>query len=127
MGRSRRGDKERSKEQILKYENQKLRRQISSLRKQLARVDLDRYSQVRDIVEEHYANEEVEINTQDMLESLKDVWKCRECPDGYLEIIIYSKMGNPYYFRQCSNCSHRTKSQLHTPSVRGLIKPPRIK
>lgn len=127
MGKNRRGDKERSREQELKFENHKLRRQVSSLRKQLARLDLDRYSQVRDIVEEHYANEEVEQNTQHMLESLKNTWKCRECHSGHLEINIYTKMGDPWYFRQCNNCSHRTKSQIYTPSVKGIVKPPKEK
>lgn len=123
MSKGRRGDKERSREQELKFENRKLRREVSSLRKQLARLDLDRYSQVRDIVQEHYADEEVELNTQDMLESLKNTWKCHECSDGHLEINIYSKLGEPWYFRQCNNCTNRTKSQPHTPNVKGPVRP----
>lgn len=141
MGKARRGDKERSKEQELKYENREfrrrerdkdheikqLRREVGSLRKQLARIDLDRYAQVRDIVEEHYANEEVEQNTQDMMASLKSVWKCHECADGHLEINIFSKMGEPWYFRHCNNCDNRTKSQVYTPNVKGIVKTAPVK
>lgn len=122
MSKSRRGDKERSREQELKYENQKLRREISGLRKQLARLDLDRHSYVRDIVEEHLADEDIVISTQDMLESMKNEWKCRECHSGFLEITLYSKMGQPWYFRKCNNCPHRTTSKAYTPEVKGIIK-----
>ncbi len=123
MGKSRRGDKERSREQELKYENHKLRRQVSSLRKQLARIDLDRYSHVKDMVEEHLSHEEAQ-SAQEMLESMKNTWRCHECSNGFLEIILYTKMNETWYFRKCSHCSHRTKSQIYTPSVKGLIKQP---
>lgn len=122
MGKTRRGDKERSREQELKYENQKLRRTVSSLRKQLARIDLDRYSHVRDMVEEHLADQEEVVTTEDMLKSMKNEWQCRECNGGHLEITLYGKMGQTWYFRKCNNCPHRTKSQIYTPSVRGIIK-----
>lgn len=124
MGKSRRGDKERSREQELKYEVHKLRRQVSSLRKQLARVDLDRYSHIKDIVQEHMLQEEA-VSAQDMLEKEKQAWRCHEggCV-GFLEIILYTKMSETWYFRKCSHCSNRTKSQTYTPSVRGIIKQP---
>lgn len=124
MGKSRRGDKERSREQELKYENQKLRREISSLRKQLARIDLDRYVHVKTIVEEHYAQEEVEQNTQDMLASLKNKWQCNECGHGYLEINLYTRLDGTFYYRKCNNCDHRTKSQKYDENtVTGIMKP----
>lgn len=124
MGKSRRGDKERSREQELKYENQKLRREVSSLRKQLARIDLDRYAHVRDIVQEHYAEEEVEQNTQDMLASLKNKWQCHECGIGHLEINLYTRADDTFYYRHCNNCSNRTKAQKYDPqSVTGIMKP----
>lgn len=124
MGKTRRGDKERSNEQRLKYENNKLKREVSSLRKQLARLDLDRHSYVNDIVQEHLANESEEFSTQDMLDSMKNTWKCRICNEGHLEINLYGKMGDTWYYRKCSNCDHRTKSQIYTPSVKGIIKEP---
>lgn len=121
MGKSRRGDKERSKEQELKHENQTLRRQVSSLRKQLARLDLDRHSYVKEMVEEHLADQQDIVTTQDMLESMKNEWKCDTCNSGYLIVYPYAKMGETWYYRRCSNCPYRTKSQVYSPSVRGII------
>lgn len=122
MGKSRRGQKERSREQELKYENSKLRRDVSSLRKQLARIDLDRHSYVRDIVEEHLAGEEQSIDSTHLLEKMKARWKCHECHEGHMEIFVYSKIGQPWYYRQCSNCPNRTKSQPHHKNVEGIKK-----
>ena len=124
LGKTRRGHKERSKEQELKYENQKMRREISSLRKQLARLDLDRYSYVKDIVDEHLSENNEEITTTQMLASMKNTWQCKECGIGYLEIILYGGPGGSmHYYRQCNNCSHRTKGQKYDPdTVRGIVK-----
>lgn len=125
LSRSSRGDKEYSRLQQALHENGRLKREISKLRKQLARLDLDRHSYVKDIIDEHYAQEIQEETTGKMLERLKDEWKCHECHVGYLEISMYSKMGAPWYFRQCNNCPHRTKSQVYNPEkVQGPIKNP---
>lgn len=126
MGKTRRGHKEFSKEQELRYENHKLRRQISSLRKQLARLDLDRHDYVKTIVDEHLAQEEQET-TEKMLHRLKEEWRCKECGIGYLEINLYNKPDDVYYYRKCSSCPHRTKSQVYSPSVRGIMKEPKPK
>lgn len=122
LGKSRRTDKERSREQTLSNENKKLKRELATLRKQIARLDLDRYSTIKDMVEEHHMEDKAE-HTESLLESLKQQWKCRECTIGFLGIIMYTKMGNPWYFRKCSNlsCNNRTKSQKYTSEVRGLI------
>lgn len=123
MSKSTRGDKEYTRLQQALHENARLKREISSLRKQLARLDLDRHGYVKDIIDEHFAREEQEETTGKMLERLKNEWKCRECHDGYLEISLYSKLGEAWYFRQCNNCPHRTKSQKYNPeNVLGPIK-----
>lgn len=124
MGKTRRGEKEKSKERRLVHENQKLKREISSLRKQLARIDLDRHDYVKNIVEEHYAKEDAEDNTHKMLESMKNYWKCHECKSGYLEINLYTRMDGVFYYRQCSECSNRTKSQKYDENVTGIHKQP---
>lgn len=123
MSRSTRGGKEYTRLQEVMHENKKLRKEISSLRKQLARLDLDRHDYVKTIVDEHFASEEREESTTKMLERLKNAWKCHNCGDGFLEIHLYSKMGEPWYFRQCSCCPNRTKSQRYDPDkVDGPIK-----
>lgn len=147
MGKSRRGSKELSKEQELKYEgkelrnhirdlegiirelekdNRNLRRQMAGSRKELAKIDLDRYSYVREIVEEHLSLEEESMDSTRLLEKMKAKWKCLECHSGHLEIILYTKMGQTWYWRQCSECENRTKSQPHHPGVEGIPKESQI-
>lgn len=121
MGRSNRGDKEYSRLQQALYENGKLKREISSLRKQLARLDLDRHSYVKDLVEKSYELEE-ELEGKKVLKKLEKQWTCHECARGILEIHIYTKPEGPWYYRRCSNCAHRTKSQPYVQAVSGILK-----
>ena len=123
MGKARRGDKEFSREKRLIHENRILKRQVSSLRKQLARLDLDRYSSAKEAIEQSY-QEDRQQEGRDILDRLKQEWRCKEpgC-DGYLEIILYNKIDSTWYYRKCNGCPHRTKSQKYNPSeVKGIIK-----
>lgn len=123
MSRSTRGDKEYTRLQEALHENGKLKRENASLRKQLARLDLDRHSYVKDIVDEHLANEERGETTLEMVERLKEEWRCHECKTGFLEVIPFSKAGKTWYIRQCNNCTHRTQSKPYDPqNVKGPLK-----
>lgn len=121
MGKNTRGQKEFSKERKLAYENSRLKRQVSSLRKQLARLDLDRHGYVKEIIEEHYQLEEAQEG-QDILEKVQKEWECHECRQGFLEICVYNKPDGTWYYRKCSNCVHRTASQKYSPTVKGIRK-----
>jgi hypothetical protein len=121
VGKTRRGYKEYTREQKLAYENKRLKREVSSLRKQLARIDLDRFGHVKELIEKSYQMEE-ELEGRQILEKLKESWKCRDCNVGYLEIILYNRPDSTFYYRQCTNCPHRTKSQRWSPQVPGIIK-----
>jgi regulator of replication initiation timing len=121
VGKNRRGSKEYSKEQELVYENRKLRREIGHLRKQLARVDLDRYTHVKDIIEKSYRMEE-ELEGQKILQRLRAEWKCHECERGFLQIVTYNRPDATFYYRLCNVCAHRTKSQRYNPGVPGILK-----
>ncbi len=121
MGKTKRSDKEYTKEQRLVKENQALKREILSLRKQLARVDISRLDIAKEILEE---SQDSSRDGQHILERLKQEWKCRE-PEckGYLEIIIYSKIDQLWYYRKCNDCFNRTKSKKYDKSsVKGIIK-----
>ena len=120
MGKSKRADGEISREQRLVKENQGLKRENARLRKLLARVDLDRYGQVREIIEEHYSERKDE--GQEILDKMKEEWRCRKCEAGYLEIFLFNKINSTYYYRKCNSCPNRTKSKKHTPDVKGIIK-----
>lgn len=143
MRKNTRGHKEYTKEQSLKHEGKelrshikeleaqvreqgkeitRLRRQSAGSRKQLARMDLDRHAYVTEIVQEHLVDEQESIDSTVLLEKMKSKWSCHKCQGGQLEIILYSKMGQPWYFRQCSGCSNRTESKPHHPGVEGIKK-----
>jgi hypothetical protein len=124
LGRNTRGEKELSQLQQIRKENDRLKREVSNLRKQLARLDLDRHSYVHEIVQEHLAKEDAEETTMQMLQRLKNEWKCERCGIGFLEINLYSKAGDAWYYRKCCNvnCDHRTIGKKYSKEVRGIIK-----
>jgi hypothetical protein len=129
LGKTKRSDKEYSREQKLAYENKQLKKEVSSLRKQLLRLDIDRYSTLKDTIEKHYKEDQEHAQTgQNMLDKLKRDWACRECEDGTLEIFTYNRVESTYYYRICSNaprCKNRTKSQRYDPDlVKGIVKKP---
>lgn len=122
MGKSRTDRNGLTREQRLFQENRVLKRQIQKLNKKLARIDLDRYEQVREIIEEHCI-EENKNEGQEILEKMKQEWKCHECDTGYLEIIVFNKINDVWYMRRCNNCLNRTKSQKYDPKiVKGILK-----
>jgi len=57
-----RGNKEYTTEQRLKKENKQLKRRITKLRKQLDRIPLKLYDNIRETIERHDAEELSELN-----------------------------------------------------------------
>ena len=115
------GKKEVDQLQRLKSENKTLKRELSQIRKQMARIDLDRFDTLREMIEENQTTEEPEFGAN-FLDNLKKTWLCNDCRQGHLEIILYNKVDSTWYYRKCSNCPNRTKSQKYFPSVQGIIK-----
>ena len=111
------GDKELSQLQTLKKENEKLKKQVAQLRKQLARLDIDRYSNLKDLLEDHYEQEDMKVA---LGEKAKQKWKCHECPEGTLKLVIITRKDGAFYFRKCSSCSKRTKTQRYHENVEGV-------
>ena len=125
MGKARTDKNGHTREQKLLHENQQLKKQISSLRKQLARIDLDRYSTVRDMIEEHYQEDKLETG-REILENLRKQWACNVCHNGHLEIFVYNRAGQTHYYRICSNapdCTNRTLSKPYdAANVAGIMR-----
>jgi hypothetical protein len=125
MGKSRKDRYGNNREQRLQYENEKLKKTISQLRKQIARIDIDRSSDIKEIVNKHYQQEEAEKYAEkerESLEELKRAWQCSKCGTGFLEIILLNKMNDLCYYRKCNECQNRTKLQKYNKNVRGIIK-----
>lgn len=126
MGRSKRGDKEYTKEQRLVKENRQLKQELAHLRKQISRLDVNRFETVREMCADYEEKQRFEENVGPIgqnLESLKKEWSCRDCKVGWLEIILYSKLGQTFYYRKCNSCDNRTRGQRYDEnSVKGLKK-----
>lgn len=116
-----RGDKEFTELQRLKHENQKLRRENGRLQKVLGRIDVDRFNNLKELVNLH-AKEAKAEEDEKSLERLKKKWTCYECGKGYLRLVIFPKWDGDYYYRKCSNvyCGHRTKAQRYSDKVEGI-------
>jgi len=124
VSKNTRGVKEFTREQRLSKENKQLKRELNHLRKQIARLDVDRFETMKRLSDQDESErfEENVGSVNSNIEDLKKEWSCRACESGWLEITIYSKVGETFYFRKCSNCFKRTKGQRYTANVRGIIK-----
>lgn len=126
MGKTTRGIKEFTREQKLIKENRQLKRELAHLRKQIARLDGDRFETLKQIVAESEESQRFQENMGPIssnIETLKKDWACRECATGFLEIVLYSKLGSTQYYRKCNSCNHRTKGKRYdSESVKGIIK-----
>ena len=126
MARNTRGAKEFTKEQRLIKENRQLKRELAHLRKQISRLDLEGLESAKQMVFDQ--EEDVRLNEtvgepSAELERLKRIWACNDCKVGWLEITLYSKTGQSWYFRKCNSCHKRTRGQRYDEqSVRGIIK-----
>ena len=124
MGKYKRSDKEYAREKQLSHENKNLKVEIVRLRKLLSQAGLDSYEDLKRVIETHSIDNGPK-NSKDVADRLKEDWRCTGTPgcEGYLEIVIFNKIDQEYYFRKCSNCFHRTRSQKYNSNtVKGIIK-----
>lgn len=120
MGRRNRyADKELDQLEKLKYENKRLKKQISSLRKQLQRIDIDRHDNLRDLIDK-FALEDHEEEIKAQKEKLKKQWECHECGVGFMMIHPVVRQDGTFYYRKCTECSNRTKLKPYTKDVKGI-------
>lgn len=126
MARNTRGSKEFTREQRLVKENRQLKRELSHLRKQISRMDLEGLEAAKQMVFDHEEKDRLNLELGEPvsnLEALKKEWACKESNcTGYLEINLYSKLTETWYYRRCMVCNKRTKSQRYGPNVRGIVK-----
>lgn len=118
--RTRRSGKEYDQLDKLKHENSKLKREIGVLRRQLQRVDFDRYSNLHELVNKQRKESLAEEN-EAKRESLMKEWQCHSCGKDYLRINIWNHpVKGVMYFRKCNTCSHRTEMKPYTKDVKGI-------
>jgi hypothetical protein len=110
--------KEQDDLQRLKRENEKLKKHVSSLRKQLARIDIDRYENIQDLIHK-YDKQEVEETLEKNKKIQEDKWKCHKCQDGTLRLKIIDRSDGMFYYRKCDNCPNRTVLKKWNENVEG--------
>ena len=91
----------------LKHENQKLKRQISQLRKQLSRLDLSKYNNIKELVDKQESEDKEEAK-QEHQEQIKKIWECFECRNDCLLMVTFERRDGVFYYRKCNSCGHRT-------------------
>jgi hypothetical protein len=128
VAKNTRGVKEFTREQRLAKENIQLKRELSYLRKQISRLDLEGLEAAKQALFDREEKERISEDLGDSnsnLEQLKKTWKCNSCQNGWLEITTYHKAGETWYYRRCSDpaCKKRTVGQRYNEqSVRGILK-----
>jgi len=127
LGKSRRGNKEYTREQRLVKENRVLKRELSHLRKQISRLDLEGLEAAKQMCFDHEEKERLnqEIGEPNSnLEDLKKKWACnKNACLGWLEIVLYPKLGVTWYYRKCCSCNNRTLGKRYdSENVKGIIK-----
>lgn len=118
LGKSRTNKSGFTREQQLAKENKDLKRENNRLRKFLVRFE--NYDHVKDILEED--QEERIKETQMVLEDLKKMWSCHKCSEGVLEITLYQRLSQTYYYRSCDSCGKRTPGKPYNSDVKGIFR-----
>lgn len=125
MGKSKRSDKEFTREQRLIKQNKQLKQELKYLRKQLSKIDDGRLDTIKEMCLDYEEGERIQEDLGDpnsSMEALKKEWTCNKCNEGWLEITLYSKLGETFYYRKCSQCDNRTKGQRYdSASVKGIL------
>jgi len=116
MNKIKRGTKEYNRLQETLHENKRLKKTISKLRKQISRLDLDRYHNLKEIIEKHDRENQGESLAKAEAK-IRKIWECWKCRVGVLIQIPINKCGTEYYFRKCNNCDYRTKMKRMNDEV----------
>ena len=117
MKRRKYADGEQDQVQKIRSENKRLKLQISQLRKQLSRVDLDRFQNIKELLDSQ-DKEEHDIAAEAKNKTLAEQWKCWKCDSGHLRLIIIDRRDGPHYSRNCDYCKNRTRMKKYHDKVK---------
>ena len=84
MKRRKFSGKEEDQLQRLKRENDRLKKEVSSLRKQFKRIDLDKFTNLKELADSHSRMEKLEAAQVEE----KSNWSCKECGRGVLRLVM---------------------------------------
>lgn len=109
MANKDRGDKDDDLRR-LKLENQKLRRQVSALRKQLSRASTDENN--KELLEAQDRQDQ-EFEVEVAKKKLFDKWKCKVCGKDSLRVVMFGRPDGDFYFRRCPTCNNKTRMKRY--------------
>jgi rubrerythrin len=112
-------DKEFDLLQKLKAENKKLKRENSRLKKELSKIDLDRYNNLKELVEVQRKEDKI-IHEEEKKQILKERWECFKCGEDALRLMIFNRLDGVFYYRRCPTCGHRTKMKKYKEGIEGF-------
>lgn len=119
MSRRRRyADGELDELQYLKDRLKKQAREISKLRKQISRFDLDRFQSFKEALDRIDEIEMEQTAKRKERQVSKDKWRCWDCADGHLRLKIWDRLDGAHYQRVCDSCGKRTTMKKWTPEVK---------
>lgn len=119
MSRRRRyADGEQDQLQYLKDQNKRLKREISSLRKQIQRLDLDRFASFKEALDRIDEIEMEQTAKRKEKDISKEKWKCWDCNVGQMRLKVWDRLDGPHYQRVCDHCNKRTTMKKWTPEVK---------
>lgn len=119
MRRRKTSDGEYDQVQRLRHENKRLKNQISQLRKQLSRVDIDRFQNLKDLIESQEREDQAETKAEEQKKIEQD-WKCFECKSGTIRLVVLERKDGVFYYRICDRCPKRTKIKRYNSDVKGV-------
>jgi len=96
----------------LKYENQKLKKEVSSLRKQMSRIDEARFEGYYEMLATYAGPTNNEM--------LIKKWLCYGCNSGVLKIKKLNTHFGIEYYRKCDTCGKTTELKPWSNDVTGL-------
>lgn len=111
--------KEQDDLQRLKRENDKLKKQVSQLRKQIARIDINRYENLQDMIHK-FDKAEVEETIERDKAAQEKKWKCHKCIEGTLRLKVFERQDGIVYLRKCDCCDNKTTLKKWNENVEGV-------
>jgi predicted nucleic acid-binding Zn-ribbon protein len=70
--------------------------------------------------EQELSLKQIKNDKTDRFAELERKWKCFQCQEGILRLIIVPGGETNRYFRKCSMCEHRTDVKEYTEEVEGI-------
>lgn len=70
--------------------------------------------------EQELSLKQIKNDKTDRFSELERKWKCFDCHEGILRLVIIPGGENNRYFRKCSMCTKRTEVKTYTEEVEGI-------